>query len=121
MIITAGLLCHGGDQYSGIPLPDHDTRPEFHAPETYWVPTVAPSGLIIYSGSLFPDWQGNALLGGLRSESLVRIRIQGNQAKEVERFDMGERIREVEQGPGGAIWVLEDGREGRLLRLRPGT
>ncbi len=109
-----------GDQYSGIPLPDHDTRPEFHAPETYWVPTVAPSGLIIYSGSLFPDWQGNALLGGLRSESLVRIRIQGNQAKEVERFDMGERIREVEQGPGGAIWVLEDGREGRLLRLRPG-
>ncbi|MCI5118857.1 MAG: PQQ-dependent sugar dehydrogenase, partial [Candidatus Electrothrix sp. LOE1_4_5] len=110
-----------GDQYSGIPLPDHDTRPEFHAPETYWVPTVAPSGLIIYSGSLFPDWQGNALLGGLRSESLVRIRIQGNQAKEVERFDMGERIREVEQGPGGAIWVLEDGREGRLLRLRPGT
>ncbi|MCW5213389.1 PQQ-dependent sugar dehydrogenase, partial [Desulfobulbus sp. TB] len=109
------------DQYSGIPLPDHDTRPEFHTPETYWVPTVAPSGLIIYSGSLFSDWQGNAFLGGLRSESLVRIKITGNQAKEVERFDMGNRIREVEQGPDGAIWVLEDGKGGRLLRLRPHT
>ncbi len=108
-----------GDQYSGFSIPDHDTRPEFHAPEIYWVPTVAPSGLIIYSGTLFPQWQGNAFLGGLRSQSLVRIRIAGEQAEEVERFDMGERIREVEQGPDGTIWVLEDGKGGRLLRLSP--
>ncbi|MGB5687336.1 MAG: PQQ-dependent sugar dehydrogenase, partial [Candidatus Electrothrix sp.] len=113
-------LVSWGDQYSGFSLPDHDTRPEFHAPEVYWVPTVAPSGLIIYSGSLFPLWQGNAFLGGLRSKSLVRIRIAGDQAEEAERFDMGERIREVEQGPDGAIWVLEDGKGGRLLRLSPG-
>jgi glucose/arabinose dehydrogenase len=112
-------LVSWGDQYSGISIPDHDTRPEFHAPEVYWVPTVAPSGLIIYSGSLFPQWQGNAVLGGLRSQSLVRIRIDGEQAEEVERFDMGERIREVEQGPDGALWVLEDGKGGRLLRLSP--
>jgi glucose/arabinose dehydrogenase len=108
-----------GDQYSGIPIPDHDTRPEFNAPEVYWVPTVAPSGLIIYNGSLFPAWQGNAFLGGLRSESLVRIKIEGDQAEEVERFAMGKRIREVEQGPKGAIWVLEDKKGGRLLRLTP--
>ena len=76
--------------------------------------------LIIYSGNVFPDWQGNAFLGGLRSQSLVRIKIEGQQAEEVERFDMGERIREVEQGPDGAIWVLEDGKGGRLLRLSPG-
>ena len=107
-----------GDNYSGFPIPDHDTRPEFHTPEYYWVPTVAPSGLIIYSGNLFKDWRGNAFLGGLRSRSLVRIEISGNQAKEVERFDMGKRIREVEQGPNGAIWVLEDNR-GRLLKLTP--
>ncbi|MDU9051021.1 MAG: PQQ-dependent sugar dehydrogenase [Candidatus Electrothrix sp. Rat3] len=112
-------LVSWGDQYSGFSIPDHDTRPEFHAPEVYWVPTVAPSGLIVYSGSLFPDWQGNAFLGGLRSKSLVRIKIAGEQAEEVERFDMGERIREVEQGPRGAIWVLEDGKGGRLLRLSP--
>ncbi|MEE4253766.1 MAG: PQQ-dependent sugar dehydrogenase [Desulfuromusa sp.] len=106
-----------GDQYSGIPIPDHDTRPEFHAPEVFWVPTVAPSGLIIYDGSIFPEWQGNAFIGGLRSRSLLRIRIEGDQADEVERFAMGQRIREVEQGPKGAIWVLEDKKDGRLLRL----
>jgi glucose/arabinose dehydrogenase len=108
-----------GDHYSGIPIPDHDTRPEFHAPETYWVPTVAPSGLIIYNGSMFPEWQGNAFIGGLRSKSLIRIRIEGEQVKEVERFTMEKRIREVEQGPDGAIWVLEDEKGGRLLRLTP--
>ena len=108
-----------GDQYSGISIPDHDTRPEFNAPEVYWVPTVAPAGLIIYSGSMFPNWQGNAFIGGLRSKSLLRIRIEGDQANEVERFAMGKRIREVEQGPKGAIWVLEDKKGGRLLRLTP--
>lgn len=108
-----------GDQYSGIPIPDHDTRPEFNAPEVYWVPTVAPSGLIIYDGDLFRQWQGDALLGGLRSRSLVRIKINDTQARETERFAMGKRIREVEQGPQGAIWVLEDKHNGRLLRLTP--
>jgi len=110
-----------GDQYSGIPIPDHDTRPEFNAPEVYWVPTVAPSGLIIYNGSMFPKWQNNAFIGGLRSKSLVRIQIKGNQAHEVERFDMGKRIREVEQGPKGGIWVLEDKKNGRLVRLIQGV
>ncbi len=108
-----------GDHYSGIPIPDHDTRPEFHAPELYWVPTVAPSGLIVYSGALFPAWQGNAFIGGLRSKSLLRIKIEGDHAEEVERFAMGQRIREVEQGPQGALWILEDTRGGRLLRLTP--
>ena len=108
-----------GNHYSGFPIPDHDTRPEFHTPEAYWVPTIAPSGLIIYDGSLFEEWQGNALIGGLRSEALIRVRIDGSKAMEVERFDMGERIREVEQGPQGAIWVLEDGEGGRLLQLTP--
>jgi glucose/arabinose dehydrogenase len=108
-----------GDQYSGIAIPDHNTRPEFNAPEVYWVPTIAPSGLIIYEGSMFPEWQGNAFIGGLRSKSLLRIKIQGDQAEEVERFAMDKRIREVEQGPKGAIWVLEDNSGGRLLRLNP--
>lgn len=108
-----------GNHYSGKDIPDHNTRPEFHSPETYWVPTIAPSGLIIYGGSLFPRWQGTAFIGGLKSESLIRIAITGDQAEEVERFDMGKRIREVEEGPNGAIWVLEDKRGGRLLRMTP--
>jgi len=108
-----------GDHYSGMPIPDHDTRPEFNAPELYWVPTVAPSGMIIYNGDMFPDWRDNAFIGGLRSKSLVRIRLDGHRAYEVERFAMGKRIREVEQGPRGSIWVLEDKKDGRLLRLTP--
>lgn len=106
-----------GNHYTGVAIPDHDTRPEFHAPELYWVPTVAPSGLMMYSGAMFPQWQGNAFIGGLKSKSLLRIKITEEQAKEVERFDMGARIREVEQGSDGAIWVLEDQKGGRLLRL----
>lgn len=108
-----------GDQYSGIKIPDHDTRPDFNAPEVYWVPTIAPSGLIIYNGDLFPEWQGNAFIGGLASQSLIRVKIEGDGAAEVERFAMGKRIREVEQGPDDAIWVLEDKKGGRLLKLTP--
>lgn len=108
-----------GDQYSGLAIPDHDTRPEFNAPEVYWVPTIAPSGLIIYNGTMFPDWQGNALIGGLASKALIRVTISGDTAQEVERFAMGKRIREIEQGQDGAIWVLEDKEGGRLLRLTP--
>jgi glucose/arabinose dehydrogenase len=77
-----------GDQYSGIPIPDHDTRPEFHTPEVYWVPTIAPSGMIIYNGSMFPKWKDNALIGGLRSRSLIRVKIKGVKAWEAERFSM---------------------------------
>lgn len=108
-----------GNQYTGVDIPDHNTRPEFNAPEVYWVPTIAPSGLIIYSGSMFRGWYGNAIIGGLASKSLVRVKISGDTAEEVERFAMGRRIREVEQGPDGAIWVLEDKSGGRLLRLTP--
>ena len=64
-----------------------------------------------------PEWRGNALIGGLSSQALVRVAIDGTRAREVERYAMRARIRAVEQGPDGAIWLLEDGRRGRLLRL----
>ena len=114
-------LVSWGDQYSGADIPDHDTRPEFNSPEVYWVPTIAPSGLVIYNGSMFPEWRGNALIGGLASRALIRVKLDGDSAEEVERFDMGKRIREVEQGPDGAVWVLEDKQGGRLLRLTPSS
>jgi glucose/arabinose dehydrogenase len=68
---------------------------------------------------MFKGWQGNAFIGGLRSQSLLRLEIKGDEAEEVERFAMKRRIREVEQGPDGALWVLEDRKGGRLLRLSP--
>jgi glucose/arabinose dehydrogenase len=111
-----------GDHYSGLPIPDHHTRPEFRAPVISWTPVISPSGFIIYTGKRFPGWQGSGLMGGLSSRSLVRVTFDGEQAREAERFDMGTRIREVEQGPEGLVWLLEDeryGMGGRLLRLTP--
>ena len=110
-------IVSNGDHYSGKDIPDHATRPEFHAPAVSWNPVISPSSLLIYSGSEFPEWQGDGFIGGLSSESLVRIEFDGEQAREAERFDMQERIREVEQGPDGALWLLEDGGSGRLLKL----
>ena len=73
--------------------------------------------LVIYDGDLFPDWKGHAFIGGLVGTALIRVDIEGETAQEAERFSWDERIREVEQGPDGALYVLEDG--GRLLRLAP--
>lgn len=111
-----------GNHYDGRQIPEHDERPEFAAPKLHWVPAVSPAGMIIYSGGLFPEWQGHVFLGGLTSHSLIRVELDGESAVEAESYDMGQRIREVEQGPDGAIWVLEDGRSGsggRLLKLTP--
>ena len=110
-----------GSHYDGKDIPDHSTRPEFNAPEVGWN-GVSPAGLMIYNGSAFPQWRGSAFLGGLSGKTLIRVAIDGNGAREAERWDMGQRIREVDQGPDGAIYVLEDTRNGaggRLLRLRP--
>lgn len=110
-----------GQHYDGKDIPDHPTRPEFNAPEIGWN-GVSPAGLMIYSGRLFPQWRGNAFLGGLSGKTLIRVALSGATAREAERFDLGQRIREVDQGPDGAIYVLEDGRNGlggRLLKLTP--
>ncbi len=101
-----------GDHYDGRNIPDHPTEARYRAPLVSWNPVISPSSLIVYSGSMFPAWRGNAFIGGLSSQSLVRIQIDGNTAREAERFAMGARIREVEQGPDGALWVLEDERNG---------
>jgi aldose sugar dehydrogenase len=113
-------LVSNGDHYDGRVIPDHYTQPQFNAPKISWTPVIAPAGLIVYNGSEFPDWQGNVFIGGLAAKALIRVAISGDTAREAARYDMGERIREVEQGPDGAIWILEDGerrRAGRLLRL----
>lgn len=111
-----------GDHYDGRSIPDHPTRPEFRAPVVTWNPVISPAGLIVYEGAQFPDWRGDIFIGGLSSRALVRVEVSGSTAKEAERFDMGARIREVEEGPDGALWLLEDERNGtggRLLKLTP--
>lgn len=77
---------------------------------------------MIYSGDLFKDWKGSAFLGGLGAQALIRVKLDGENAVKADQWEMGARIREVEQGPDGAIWLLEDGdngSEGRLLKLTP--
>lgn len=108
-----------GNHYNGTNIPNHDTDARFMAPKAAWVPSIAPSGFVIYQGASFPDWQGHGFIGGLVSQALIRVDMTANTASEAERFEWGSRIRDVEEGPDGALWVLEDRRGGRLLRLMP--
>lgn len=115
-------LVSDGDHYDGRPIPRHSTRPHLEAPKVSWNPVISPGGLIIYSGKLFPQWKGDAFIGGLSSKALVRVDISGTTASKGDQWPMGARIREVEEGPDGAIWLLEDGddgSQGRLLKLTP--
>jgi glucose/arabinose dehydrogenase len=111
-----------GDHYDGRAIPDHETHPEFEEPAVTWTPVISPGNLMFYRGSLFQNWRGDALIAGLSAKAIVRIELDGERAREAERYDMGVRIRSVVEGPDGALWVLEDERQGsggRLLRLTP--
>ncbi len=106
-----------GDHYEGKAIPRHATRPEFAAPAISWNPVIAPGDFIFYSGAMFPEWRGQAIIAALGSGGLVRVGIEGETAREIERLPLGNRIREIVQAEDGAIWVLEDGDNARLLRL----
>jgi aldose sugar dehydrogenase len=111
-----------GDHYDGRNIPDHMAGDGFEAPKVSWNPAISPGGLMIYSGHMFKAWKGSAFIGGLSSKALVRVKLDGEKATKADQWDMGARIREVEQGPDGAIWLLEDeraGSKGRLLKLTP--
>lgn len=113
-----------GDHYDGRPIPQHSTRPEFQAPALSWTPVISPGDLCIYRGDLFADWQGDALIAGLSSKAIVRVRLGMDEASEIARYDMKARIRSVREAPDGSVWVLEDerrGSQGRLLKLVPDT
>lgn len=106
-----------GSHYGGGDIPDHRSGDGFEAPRIWWTPSISPGALLIYSGGKFPKWKGDALVGALSGKALIRIDIDGDKAVKADHWDMGERIRAVDQGPDGSIYLLEDG--GRLLRLDP--
>ncbi|MFA3127115.1 PQQ-dependent sugar dehydrogenase [Acinetobacter pittii] len=121
-IITKGEnygypIVSNGDHYSGQPIPDHHTRPEFKAPEIDWTPVISPSSMIIYRGQQFPAWQNKALIGGLSSEAIIVVDLEHKPVKEVQRLDMKKRIRGLHEAKDGSIWVIEDGSNARLLKL----
>ncbi|MGI9262796.1 MAG: PQQ-dependent sugar dehydrogenase [Woeseiaceae bacterium] len=110
-----------GDHYDGREIPDHDTDPSFREPAVWWTPVVSPGNMIVYKGDMF-GWRGDALIAGLSSQAIVRVGLDGEEAREIERYDMGARVRGVFEAADGALWVLEDERadsQGRLLKLTP--
>jgi glucose/arabinose dehydrogenase len=111
-----------GDHYDGRDIPDHGPGDGFVPPRITWTPVISPGDMIVYTGALFPGWRGDALVGGLSGEALVHVDLDGGNAREAARWEMGARIREVEQAPDGSIYLIEDqrgGSGGRLLRLTP--
>jgi glucose/arabinose dehydrogenase len=111
-----------GDHYDGKDIPDHKPGDGFEPPKVWWNPSISPGGLMVYSGKLWPQWRGDLFLGGLSGQALLRVDVDGTNARQGDRWPMGARIREVEEGPDGAIWLLEDGgngSQGRLLKLTP--
>jgi glucose/arabinose dehydrogenase len=108
-----------GDNYDFSPIPDHPTRPDLAAPFFYWHPAISPSGLMFYTGALFPAWQSDVFIGGLSSETLLRVTVKDNHVTSEERIGLQRRIRDVIQAPDGAVLVLSDGKSGELLRLTP--
>jgi aldose sugar dehydrogenase len=110
-----------GKNYNGVPIPNPDTRPDLAKPVIYWVPVIAPGNLMFYRGSQsFPQWDGNGLISGLASKTLNRIVFDGHGgAKTAERWDVGHRIRDVEEGPDGSLWMIEDENPGALIHVTP--
>ena len=109
-----------GVNYNGVPIPTPDTRPDLVKPIIYWTPVIAPGNLVFYDGAMFPDWKGSAFISGLSSQSINRITFDGKGgATAVQRWSVGHRVRDIEVGPDGALWIVEDANPGGLFKLTP--
>jgi glucose/arabinose dehydrogenase len=116
------VITYGVD-YSGARIGEGTTKPGMEQPVYYWDPVIAPSGMAIYTGDAFPGWKGSILIGSLNPGLLVRLTLTNGRVAREERYlgELGERIRDVQQGPDGLIYLVTDSRNGRVLRVRPGS
>lgn len=110
-----------GEDYSGLPIGVGTEKPGLEQPLFYWDPSISPSGLDFYAGDLLPDWQGDLLTGGLSGQVLVRLDVEGDEIVGEERLFAGQlgRVRDVKAGPDGAIYLITDEDNGRLIRVAP--
>ncbi len=110
-----------GREYSGFKIGEGTEKPGLEQPVYYWDPSIAPSGMEFYTGDVFPAWRGNVFVGALKGQMLVRLTLDGNRVVAEERLleDLDERIRDVVQGPDGALYLLTDDNDGRILRVVP--
>ena len=114
------IITYGVD-YSGAKIGEGAAKPGLEQPVYYWDPVIAPSGMTFYTGDAFPGWKGSILIGSLDPGRLVRLTLKDGKVAREERYlgDVDERIRDVQQGPDGLVYVVTDEDNGRLLRLRP--
>jgi glucose/arabinose dehydrogenase len=110
-----------GVDYSGAKIHEATAKAGMEQPIKYWVPSIAPSGMAFYTGDLFPNWKGSLFVGALAGQSLVRLELDGETVTNEERLlgDLNARIRDVRQGPDGAIWLATDSSDGRIIRVTP--
>ncbi len=111
-----------GEEYSGDPIPgDIAASQGYEQPVYYWDPVIAPSGMEFYTGKAFPEWRGNIFIGGLASQRLVRLVVKNNRVIGEEHLltDRGNRIRDVRQGPDGALYIVTDEKDGKLWKISP--
>lgn len=108
-----------GKHYDGRDIPDPPSQPEFTGSVTQWTPVITPSGMVFYTEDVFSAWQSSALIGGMTAQGLVRVSIEGQEVTGEERIPLRARIRDVEQGPEGVVYVTTDQENGRVMRLKP--
>jgi glucose/arabinose dehydrogenase len=108
-----------GSNYDRSDIPDHAPGDGFEAPKVFWNPSLAPSSLTYYNANLFPAWKNSLFITGMSGMALARIALNGENATKADHWNMGARIRSSRVGPDGALWLLQDGPNGKLLRLVP--
>jgi glucose/arabinose dehydrogenase len=114
------VITYGVD-YSGAKIGEGTRKPGMEQPIYYWDPSIAPSGMVFYTGDRFPAWRSSILVGALAGKLVSRLEYDGNRITGEERMlqNLGERIRDVRQGPDGLIYLLTDSPQGRILRVKP--
>jgi len=108
-----------GSNYDKSDIPDHAPGDGFTPPKVFWNPSLAPGGMAYYNAALFPGWRNSLFIGGLSGMALTRVALNGEAASKADHWNMGARIRAVRAGPDGAVWLLQDGPQGKLLKLVP--
>ena len=114
------VITYGVD-YSGAKIGEGTSKAGMEQPVYYWDPVIAPSGAVLYTGNLFPQWKGNLLIGSLQPGQLVRLEMTAGRVSNEYRYggELGARIRDVQQAPDGAIYLITDENNGRILRIEP--
>jgi glucose/arabinose dehydrogenase len=113
------LITYGREYITGLAIGEGNERAGVEPPLTHWVPSIGPSGMAFVTGNRHPAWRGQLLVGALRAEQLVRLELDGTHVVREHRHRLGQRIRDVREGPDGAIYLLTDEAAGRLLRVEP--